>query len=448
MLALIFLSARLPLLPHAPKGVDVFFHLLAARKLERGLPRKLDAFIIGDDYAYPPLFHLLLSLIPERYRERAPFLIGIASELGSLILLYAVSSALFGEAVAALSALIYSLVPVNYMESIWQSPRPLGLLLYNLSMALLLLAPPPARPLAAPSMALLLLAHRLSAQALLLSSALMIPLLVGGDPPAIVWIPLGFALAAAASKGFYFKVLRDHARFLRFHFRYGEMGRGRKRPGNPLDLARLNPFAAIPFLGLALHPALLGDPLLWWLLAAVALFFAWIWGDGHRYLAFASFPASILVAKLMLLRSPAILIAAPLALALSARKIYGIARSFANWPSYSPLRALAIPRSSRAFVADRLNYALPYYTGCKALCGPGSEALYFWRERLHPLTRERLRSVSEEYGLTHILVPKEEAAEVPDGFVRRSEALGHLLFERAEPHRESSDGIPCSKRIS
>ncbi|MEM2082355.1 MAG: hypothetical protein QXK34_01270 [Candidatus Bathyarchaeia archaeon] len=65
----------------------------------------------------------------------------------------------------------------------------------------------------------------------------------------------------------------------------------------------------------------------------------------------------------------------PMALALSARKVYWIARSFANRPSYSPLRVLGI----KSVKPDALNYALPYYAGCKALCGPGSEALYFWR---------------------------------------------------------------------
>ncbi|MEM3462416.1 MAG: hypothetical protein QXQ76_04780 [Candidatus Bathyarchaeia archaeon] len=40
---------------------------------------------------------------------------------------------------------------------------------------------------------------------------------------------------------------------------------------------------------------------------------------------------------------------------------------------------MGIPRSVKAFTPDALNYALPYYAGCKALCGPGSEALYFWR---------------------------------------------------------------------
>ncbi len=433
LLALIFLIPRIALLSHAPKGVDVFFHLLAAKKFEKGFPKRLDAFIVGDDYVYPPLFHFLLSLIPEGFREKAPLLLGIASELGSMALLYAVSSALFGEAVASISALIYSLAPINYMESIWQSPRPLGIFLYNLSMALLLLAPPPARPLAAPSIALLLLSHKLSAQALWFSSALLLPLLAGGEPPAVVWIPLGFAFALAISKGFYLKALRDHLRFIRFHLKYGEMGLGRKRPRNPLDLARLNPFAAIPFLGLLAHPGLLGDPLLWWLAAALALFLAWIWGDGHRYLAFASFPASILAARLLFSQSLPILIAAPLAFALSARKIYWIARSFADWPSYSPLRALGIPRSSRAFAPDALNYALPYYAGCKALCGYGSEALYFWRGRLYPLTKDRLRSVSDEYGLTHVLIPKGEADEVPEGFILRAEVLGHLLFERAKP---------------
>jgi len=67
------------------------------------------------------------------------------------------------------------------------------------------------------------------------------------------------------------------------------------------------------------------------------------------------------------------------------------------------------------------------------LCGYGSEALRFWRERLYPLTKERLRAVSEEYGLTHILMPPGEADKVPEGFERRGEVLGHLLFERAEP---------------
>ncbi|MEM3439434.1 MAG: NAD(P)-dependent oxidoreductase [Candidatus Bathyarchaeia archaeon] len=308
------------------------------------------------------------------------------------------------------------------------------------------MAPPSARPLAALSIALLLLTHRLSAQALWLSSALLLPLLVGGEPPAIAWIPLGFALALAISKGSYLRVLRDHLEHIRFHLRYGEMGRGRKRPGNPLDLARLNPFAAIPFLGLMAHPGLLGDPLLWWLAAALALFFAWIWGDGHRYLAFASFPASILIARLSLLQSPAILIATPLAFALSARKVYWIARSFADWPSYSPLKALGIPRSSRAFTPDALNYALPYYTGCKALCGPGSEALYFWRERLYPLTKERLKAVADEYGLTHMLIPKGEAGKVPEGFIRRGEALGHLLFERAGPVGKARQWLDADER--
>jgi len=230
---LVFLLLRIPLLPHAPKGVDVFFHLLAAKRFEGGLPRRLGAFIVGDEYTYPPLFHFLLSLIPEGARERAPLLIGIASDLGSMILVHAVSSALFGEAVAAIAALAYAVTPMNYIESIWQTPRPLGIFLYNLSMALLLLAPQPARPLAAPSIALLLLSHRLSAQALWLSSALLIPILIEGDPPAILWIPIGFALAIAASKGFYLKALKDHLEVIGFHLRYGEMGRGRKRPGNP-----------------------------------------------------------------------------------------------------------------------------------------------------------------------------------------------------------------------
>jgi len=105
-------------------GKDSFYHLIVARyvRKEKKLPETIDAFVFKEDYNYPPLLHIILSLFNEKYDQKLQFITPIFDIVTGLII-FGCFYYLFNYSVALLSFIIYILTPITLDNSISLSPR-------------------------------------------------------------------------------------------------------------------------------------------------------------------------------------------------------------------------------------------------------------------------------------------------------------------------------------
>lgn len=126
-------------------GVDVWTRLIETdiiRKNHYRIPNKpiKKGFIFEGYFDYPPVFILLLSLLPKKALEKyqgyiAPFFDAIEN-----ILVFLIALQLTGNIyVAILSQLVYTLTPVVALENSALVPRSIGYLLFSISFYTLLL---------------------------------------------------------------------------------------------------------------------------------------------------------------------------------------------------------------------------------------------------------------------------------------------------------------------
>lgn len=434
LLTIVFLSLRLPFVIYAPKGIDVYCHLLEAEHFKRGKrPSKLSCFAYYNDYIHPPLFHQLLSFTPKRFRAKMPLLIDLIFDFGNILLCYFTALILFGEIVAFLSTAIYIFTPIAFMEGTSQTPRPLGLFFYNLSFFLLFNST--ISFFAFIPIALCLLTHKFATQTFAFTFLLLSPLLVLSNPLSPFIFLLGFGLAVILSHSFYITILKDHASTIKFYLKHGDWKR-QKKFGNPKDIAKFNAYCFIPLLGLILNPLFMLNLgfLFAWFLSVLAIFFAWRWGDNYRYLAFLTLPASILSAHLLFSILPLFLIIPPLALSIFV--IYRSVKNFVAQPKYDGLSELQISENAIILVyPTRLMYETAYRTRRKVIYGANEQALEFELLELTPLIKQDIAEVLEKYRITHLFIDEKEKdviQKIPVTFKEVVQIRDYILFERRD----------------
>jgi len=428
-----YFLVRLPYMRKLPSGVDAHFHLIATSRFEKGhSPKFLEKFAVGDNYAHPPLLHFLLSFIPEQARPQTLFVAGSAADCCVALLTYYLAEQIVPWPYSFIAAILYSIIPAVYLQSVSQSARPLGSLWYNLSIFLIVQSNPVMLPLASVTVALTLLSHKMATQTLLFTCLLLSPLLFMANRLFPLALIFGFGLALLLTKGGYITTLKDHVGYLKYHFKHGSWNHGTKRPDSPKRLFMFLPFFYIPIFGLLLDSQIFYQTslILAWYMAVLAIFCLWLWGDGYRYLAYAALPTSILSVQALCADVNALWIIP--AIAVSALVICKNLRSQQVWPDFSKLKVS--PDSIILVMPSYAGYIAARNLNCKVLWGGGNqESLKFELETLPKIMSDSPSDLIEKYHVTHILLgPKHLGFIKPieDRFEKIVETNGYVLFKR------------------
>ena len=219
---LVFLIAAgirlLPLLlsPHGA-GIDHWFwkKYVETYRSNRRFPPKLDQYILDEHQWYPPLFPLLLSVLPAGAFDALSRHIALLIDLARLALLMAVAywqtEGRIG--VVVMAGLIYATIPIQTSYNIQLNPRGVAALMLDLLLIMLLWiydlhAGAWAWVVVVVLAGLILLTHKMTTQLLwfiILGTAVIYQL-----PTLLMLIPASVAVAVVFSRGFYIKVLRAH----------------------------------------------------------------------------------------------------------------------------------------------------------------------------------------------------------------------------------------------
>ena len=285
-------------------GKDSFYHLLVARYIrkEKKLPEKIDAFILKEDYDYPPLLHIILSFFNEKHDQKLQFITPMFDIVTGLVI-FGCFYYLFDYSVALIILIMYILTPITLDNSISLSPRGiantffvgtlLSLLLYLTSYNLIFLI------LAIILASLVYITHRLTTQALwfvLLSLTIFLqsiyPLLV---------LFLAIILAIIITKGFYIKSLKGHISFIKLM--YNSVLDPKKRDEvkakipNPIRMFFNMPY--LIFLPLIFISTLTSNIeykfIFIWGLSVTFLAIFWFLGEGYRHIYLAVVPYAVYI---------------------------------------------------------------------------------------------------------------------------------------------------------
>ncbi len=130
-----------------PGGVDTWYLLAYADAVRRkpGFDIRLPQYLLQDErQSYPPLFPMLLALVPTAWLRRWFWVVSPAIDCAHLLFLYFVCYRITASAViASLSAAAYAFTPQLVSDTRSLSARPFGALLCSLALVLF-----PSRPMA------------------------------------------------------------------------------------------------------------------------------------------------------------------------------------------------------------------------------------------------------------------------------------------------------------
>ena len=280
-------------------GVDTFYHLTVARhtRKELRLPKNIPEFLYHGPHAYPPLLHMILALMPHSLSKFVP----LACDLANAALVFGLSSFVdSGNLVQGLLAVVlYLSIPINYIDSLSINPRPIGNILLTASIFSLLLCSNQTVPFIFVVLyGLMLLSHKMAVQVswfVLGGLAISVPVLAG---KIAVSVALAIILVTIFTGGFYWKILKQHIGYLRFHVRFGDLS-GRKAFPGPVALLRSNPLlllAAVAVLLTLYHGASVEPIIASWAIMTSLLAVFWRFGDAHRFLAFGSSATAVIAA--------------------------------------------------------------------------------------------------------------------------------------------------------
>jgi hypothetical protein len=318
-----------------PGGVDTWYYLAYADAVRRkpGFDVRLPQYLLQDErQSYPPLFPMLLALLPGAWLRRRYWLVSPAIDCLHLLLLHYVSYRITSSLpVAVLASATYAFTPQLVSETRSLSARPFGALLHTTAVLCALKATLPwtSWPWAAAAVG--------AAAALFLSSGgmsaayavvVVVFAFVSSDWRHVGFLAAGLVVAFVVSGGHYARVVRNYLHAIEYWRRnrhlygahpirdspiYGDPDaarRPRQRPGflgaNTLQqLLRLfgeNPFLfALPFASFGIVPW--GPRLYAWALSLAALsVVATIlpplraFGPGRSYMKAAIFPTAYTLA--------------------------------------------------------------------------------------------------------------------------------------------------------
>ena len=319
-------------------GVDHWFwkSYVETYRRTKVFPPELPQYVLDDKQWYPPLFPLMLSVLPKRVFDSWSHIVAIVIDLARMLLLLAVAHWLTGGnlRVIAVAGLIYATIPIQTSYNIQLNPRGLGAIMLD-ALLIFLLAALTRGGAGTWAMivflgALILLTHKMTTQLLVFIT--ITTAAIYARPELLLLLPAWFAAAMVLSGGFYWKVLKAHMEIVAFWHRnwrwigadllrespvYGDGAYERReklhKPGlrgvawHAFIMFGFNPAAWIACLlvyeRLFLRSAIYPTPLLVWLLApcAFALLTSLVnplkrFGAGYLYVYNTSLMASIVLA--------------------------------------------------------------------------------------------------------------------------------------------------------
>lgn len=342
----LLIAFALRYIPHliAPLGIGVdhwYWKAYVERYRKEGrFPPDLPEYRLDVAQWYPPVFPLMLSLLPSALFDKFSHVVAIVIDLARAISLMAmVYSLTSGDAIAVgIAGGVYALTPLLVSYNVQLNPRGLAAIMldfvfFSATLLFFFKAPSWLWWVLVPSSGLLLLTHKMTTQ------LFWFLCLVGGlflDWRLLALVPLSMAVALILSLGFYRKVLIAHWDIVSFWYRnwpwlganpvmespiYGipeyETPRKLHRSGiagvakHVFSQSAYNPFAWLLVVVLILNPVLpihlTGFPLFVTGGLALTLAFALATaliapirclGAGHLYLYNAAFASSIVWALL------------------------------------------------------------------------------------------------------------------------------------------------------
>lgn len=229
VVALLLLAAALRsvafLLAPDGLGVDHWFwkSYVEAYRRTRVFPPSLPQYLLDEDQWYPPLFPILLALLPTRVFESYSQVVAIVIDLGRMLLLLGVAYWLGAGNlwVVAIAGLIYATIPIQTSYNIQLNPRGLAAIMLDGLLITLLLAMTRSQwwwwALIVLLGALILLTHKMTTQLLLFVIACTA--VIYGRLELLLLVPAWLVAAMALSKGFYWKVLLAHLEIVQFWHR-------------------------------------------------------------------------------------------------------------------------------------------------------------------------------------------------------------------------------------
>jgi hypothetical protein len=201
-----------------PGGMDTWYLLAYADAVRKkpGFDVRLPQYLLQDErQSYPPLFPMLLAMLPGAWLRRWFWIISPAIDCAHLFFLYFVCYRITASAeVASLAAAAYAFTPQLISETRSLSARPFGALLCSLALVLSLKCVVsadawPWMPIAILIGSALFLSSAAMAAAYGFVSALLS--LVFREPGYVLIALFAVAGAALFSAGHYFRVVRNYA---------------------------------------------------------------------------------------------------------------------------------------------------------------------------------------------------------------------------------------------
>jgi len=493
VIMLVCFSIRvLPRLGRPFVGHDAWAILLVVDELKkgRGYNGVSNYFLIPGDHDYPPLFFYFLSLFPSSLLRRCNWIVNPILDSVNALLLLLVAYCLTGDvALSVIGAGVYSFTPVVLEESLILSTRSFGMILFNATLASLVLYYALGQSVfllcTVAGGILVLLSHKFATQVLYL-------LLVSVAVASLSFLPIVLLMAIVAgavlfSGGFYVKIAQGHLGIIKFWLRhykeYGtdylgkvaSSGRHEKpratgvvegvpdsflrrlwwktKKVNPfywlLSINPFNPFSLVvvlvPFLGVwSAWRWLLVEWSLFTLVfyyAATYLKFLGHYPGRSQFLDYNAFPTAMLCA--MLLSESFSLWKVAIVAVVSVLSLIQIVRSWNRARVHNRSDDQSLLRDIFTYLKNSSKdgviclpashtYAIPYFSG-KRVFYTMSARKYEKIAAFFPVLTTPLSTLSREYGICFVIVdtmvvPVEELEL--SGFKRVMERNGYLLLER------------------
>lgn len=209
---------------------DTWYHFEVARRIResRSLPERIDQFIVGGPYDYPPLLHLILAVLPEDVAFEYKWTFSPVVDVLHMGFVGAVTYWVTGSPTAAVAAVgIYATVPITVMEFSHLTPRVVGSFLLSVVVVIVFYALTAGSTwylaIATVVGGILLLTHRMSSQTL----AFMFLFFTAWhlQPWYLAVVAGSVVLATLLSAGHYATVLRGHVSIINFWRRQYNEGR-------------------------------------------------------------------------------------------------------------------------------------------------------------------------------------------------------------------------------
>lgn len=480
-----FVARTAVLFGREPGGVDAWYYLSYARafRTTRRFPVRLPGYLLQEEtQSYPPVFPLLIGLLPARVADRWYWAISPFLDCLTLILLFMLALRLTGSGlVAFVAGLAYALSPTLVSETRSLSPRSLGVLLNAVAHVLSLRAALGAQgaewwAAAVAAAAVLFLASGTGAASFVFVSAVLS--LTLGDLRFLGVALAGFTAAFVLSFGHFRAVLVNYAHALRYWQRnrrsfgyhpildsptYGgprATATSRKEQGflggglahQMVRLLGENPFLlALPFAPVAASPWIRGLAVWAFALSGFAVLSTLLWplrafGPGRGYMKAAIFPTAYVLAagigSMRNLSSPAGLLTLSALVASGASILFflGYLRGKkSELTAHVPaglnrmIEVLdGLPSGGVCCLPGGYSDFVLYRTGRSVLWGSHSGSLDLF-QLVGPVWRERVETAARSRGVRYLIVERAwldpDALGLDDRCVQIADEEGFVLFD-------------------